>query len=71
MMTECQKEKKDFVRSRLVSLLLGIDRDIAWAEYSVDKEEFVKVTWKNGYSKLICVTADSLKALTMDVLRRI
>ncbi|MBR1823978.1 MAG: hypothetical protein IJ779_07070 [Ruminococcus sp.] len=43
-MTDVQNEKKNFVRDRLVQLLLGVDRDIEWAEYSVDNgEEFVEV----------------------------
>lgn len=71
-MTDEQREKREFVRGKLYALLLGIDPHIASVDYGIQySHEIVQITWANGYIKDIEVTADSLKALTMDVLRRI
>lgn len=76
-MDEIQKEKFDFVRHELRELLKSIDRDIIDVEYQVyNGEEYVEIQWLNHktdhtYCKKVCVSADSLKSLTIDVLKRI
>lgn len=71
-MTDEQRKKREFVRGKLYALLLDIDKDIAFVDYGMQySHEIVQITWKNGFVKDIEVTADSLKALTMDVLRHI
>lgn len=75
-MTDEQRRKDSFVRNELRRLLLHIDPNIVTVEYSVEYgEEYVKIRWlyENGkdLNKRICVTADSFKALAVDVLKRI
>lgn len=73
-MTDVQMKKDSFVRWELLALLQKIDRDILSIEYQIiGSEEFVQISWLNHstgekYHKRICVTGDSLKALTTDVL---
>ena len=33
-------------------------------------DEYVIVTYKNGYQKKICVTLDSLKAMIIDIIKQ-
>lgn len=66
--------KKAFVTHQLKDLLHRIDSDIADVDYEVrvdDDEEFVRITYTNGYPRVICVTRDSLAALTRDVLNHL
>lgn len=76
-MTEEQERKDRFVCHELRYLLQAIDRDIINTEYQViGGEEFVQIDWLlhgsgHDYHKKILVTADSLKALTIDVIRHI
>lgn len=71
-MTEEQKNKREFCRGKLFALLLEIDSQITFLDYGiVYGHEIVDITWKQGYSKRIEVTADSLKALAVDVLKHI
>lgn len=75
-MTAEQCRKESFVRNELRKLLLHIDPNIVSVEYTVEYgEEYVKIKWlfESGkdLNKRICVTADSFKALTVDVLKRI
>ena len=68
---QCRKDS--FVRHELRELLQAIDRDITDVSYSVEEngEEFVLITWQNGYKHRINVSGDSLRALVWDTLRRI
>lgn len=73
-MNEVQEKKYWFVRSDLLPLLKAIDRDILSAEYQLDgRDEYVEVKWlfQSGthYRRRINVTADSLLALSRDVLK--
>lgn len=75
-MTAEQCRKDSFVRNELRKLLLHIDPNIVSVEYTVEYgEEYVTIKWlfESGkdLNKRICVTADSFKALTVDVLKRI
>jgi len=66
--------KAEFVANELTALLRKIDKTIDRAEYIAqsDGEEFVKVYGANDRMvKRVCVTADSLCAITLDVLRAI
>jgi hypothetical protein len=74
-MTEEQEKKFEFVRHELLRLLQAIDRDILRAEYQVDDgSEYVEIGWlyhESGQTSTITVdvTADSLRAIAVDVLR--
>ena len=71
-MTQEQEEKRDFVRRSLIPVLKDIADVVSWARYEVyNGDEYVTVMYKNGYNKRINVSADSLKALTVDVLERV
>ena len=76
-MDKMQEENFEFVRHELLTLLQAIDRDIIDVEYQVcNGEEYVEIQWLNHkidhtYCKKVCVSADSLKALTVDVLKRV
>ena len=64
--------KKIFCERELTQLLRVIDRDIEQAEYELCRngEEYVHVLYiANGGQTTVCVTADSLLALTRDVLK--
>ncbi len=67
-----QRLKRDFVANELKSLLVGMDIYIKGCEYMVKNDlEIVKVIYAtNGY-EMINVTGDSLKALTLDVIKGI
>lgn len=72
-MTDEQARKRAFVLCRLRQLLQGIEpyffKD---ADYRVENgDEYVLIRYFAKEDKWICVTGDSLKALTMDVLRHI
>ena len=65
-------EKSDFVEFSLFPLLNRIDETIVKAEYTEENgEEYVYVRYNGGYAMKICVSADSLAALSRDVLKRI
>lgn len=70
-------EKKDiFVRHELLQLVQAIDKDVLRLEYQVHKtgEETVTIVYLTScgeHFKPVNVTGDSLKSLTMDVIRRI
>ena len=70
-MTEAQERKADFVKKELTALLSAIDEDCLGAAYWVreDNEEIVTLLFENGAKKRVNVTADSLAALTRDVLK--
>lgn len=75
LMNEEQKRKYDLCRGTLSRLLReAMDNQHYVCEFFVDKNgaEWVDITFDNEYR--ICkvdVTADNLKTLVMDVLRRI
>lgn len=72
-MTDEQERKRAFVQCRLRVLLQGVEpyffKD---ADYYVENgEEYVRIKYFAKSDKVVCVTADSLKALTIDVIRHI
>lgn len=65
-------EKKYFVEKSLKDLLWHINNEIDRVKYekvTPSNEEYVDIYYINNYRKRICVTADSLKAIVIDVLR--
>lgn len=73
LLDDSQKEKYDFVRTTLSSLLREMLRNDHYrADYYVDEQggEWVEISFDNEYSiRKVNVSADSLLALTRDVLR--
>lgn len=74
-------EKQEFTRNYLAPLLRRLNENIYDVIYKVDKktnEEYVIISYRwddemgnyQGISKKICVTADSLSAMTTDVLNK-
>jgi hypothetical protein len=66
--------KTAFVANELTSLLRKIDTDIERAEYEAleNGEEYVHILYSaTGGQTTVCVTADSLSAITRDVLKMI
>lgn len=73
LLTPEQREKYDFTRTMLTVLLRTVTgNEHYYAEYYVDSGgEWVDVTFDNEYRiRKVNVTADSLLALTRDVLRK-
>ena len=63
-----------FCKGELTALLKAVDRDIEKAEYEMCKggEEYVHILYAaTGGVTTVCVTADSLLALTRDVLKEV
>lgn len=70
-MTDYQKKKAEYVAGALAAAVTVI-ANVSGLEYFIDRgEEFVKLTYDNGYSVNICVTADSLAATAHDVFKYI
>jgi hypothetical protein len=72
LLTPEQREKYDFTRTILTVLLRTVTgNEHCYAEYYVDSGgEWVDVTFDNEYRiRKVNVTADSLLALTRDVLK--
>lgn len=67
-MTDEQKTKANFI-SDLAEVMYDYFPDIWELMYYIDEtnEEFIKVTYTNHSSRYICVTADSLSALVLDI----
>ena len=64
--------KSTFCERELTALLKAVDRDIEKAEYELcdNGEEYVHILYATtGGVTTVCVTADSLLALTRDVLK--
>lgn len=70
MLEDYMKGKADFSES-LTATLRGINEDVSAIKYSVgvkSHNEIVTIEYRNGYTKLVNVTGDSLKALAIDVI---
>ena len=66
--------KSKFCERELTALLKAVDRDIEKAEYELcdNGEEYVHILYATtGGQTTVCVTADSLLALTRDVLKKL
>mgnify|MGYP007000564292 FL=1 len=67
-------EKTNFTKQNLLPLCSKIDMRIIDMNYLFEeqsKEEYIEVVYDNSYKKRVCVTADSLRAMTRDVLKEI
>ncbi len=66
-----KQRKTEFVKNYLKPLLCNAQCEVKDAEYTVldNDEEYVIVTYNSGFTKRICVSADSLRAITIDVLK--
>jgi hypothetical protein len=71
------ENKKGFVSNYLKPLLIATDSCVADAYYERRPhdgyigDEYVVIVYTNGYKKDVCVTADSLSALTRDVMKHL
>lgn len=66
--------KSEFCKRELTALLKAVDRNIEKAEYELcgNGEEYVHILYAaTGGAVTVCVTADSLLALTRDVLKKL
>lgn len=66
--------KSEFCERELTALLKAVDRNIEKAEYELcdNGEEYVHILYAaTGGQTTVCVTADSLLALTRDVLKKL
>lgn len=66
--------KSEFCKRELTALLKAVDRNIEKAEYELcdNGEEYVHILYATtGGVTTVCVTADSLLALTRDVLKKL
>lgn len=69
-----QEKKLVFTRQELFSLCKKINENIIDMNYlkaTPSNEEYIEIVFKNFYRKLVCVTCNSLKAMTHEVLREI
>lgn len=65
-------EKKKFVSCELQSLCQKIDKsvfDMYYIYIEEQHEEFIYIRFKNGYERIVCVTGDSLREITKDVIK--
>lgn len=70
--TDEQNDKNHFVIYCLRDMLHFIDNDIHKVTYTATEDmETVTIGYKSGHEIVVDVTADSLKALAKDVLRKI
>jgi hypothetical protein len=71
-MTEEQLNKALYVKKELSAAAKKADSNICGLEYEVfNREEYVRIEYANGHFARVCVTADSLPALSCDVFRYI
>lgn len=76
-MTDEQYKKQKFITHELLELLKAIDKDILSTEYQIiGSEEYVQVNWLyhgtgKDYHMRTCITADSLRAIVIDVIKHI
>lgn len=64
--------KNDFIEFSLQSFIQRLDDGVESLSYEYDEgtaEEYCNITYKNGYKRRVCITADSEKAITNDVLK--
>lgn len=72
-------KKQEFVSKYLQPLVKELNKDILFIKYIVTEkyEEYIKLTFDDVFpsgeqmTAYICVTADSLKAIVTDTLKRI
>lgn len=65
-------EKSDFIEFSLQPFIQRLDEGVGSLSYEYDNdtaEEYCNITYKNGYKRKVCITADSERAITNDVLK--
>lgn len=65
-------DKSDFVEYSLQPFITRLDDSVRSLSYLLDeetKEEYCIIRYKNGYERKVCITADSERAITSDVLK--
>ena len=67
-------EKNKFIRNQLLPLIKKVNPDVKRLVYFYDNatnEETCHVVFKNNYHEIVNISADSLSAITRDVLRAV
>lgn len=65
-------EKSDFIEFSLQPLIQRLESGVESLSYEYDDgtaEEYCNITYKNGHKRRVCITADSERAITNDVLK--
>lgn len=65
-------EKSDFIEFSLQPFIKRLDDGVESLSYEYDKgtaEEYCNIIYQNGYKRRVCITADSERAITNDVLK--
>lgn len=65
-------DKSDFIEFSLQPFIQRLDESVELLSYEYDgdtAEEYCNITYKNGYKRKVCITADSERAITNDVLK--
>lgn len=65
-------DKSDFIEFSLQPFIQRLDEGVESLSYEYDDgtaEEYCNITYKNGYKRKVCITADSERAITNDVLK--
>lgn len=65
-------EKSDFIEFSLQPFIRRLDEGVESLTYEYDDitaEEYCVIHYKNSYTRRVCITADSEKAITNDVLK--
>ena len=72
-----RRQKASFIEEELAMLVSKINPDVKDLRYEGGTgdqnkgEEYCYILFANGHKKKVCITADSLSAITKDVLRAI
>ncbi len=65
-------EKSDFIEFSLQPFIKRLDSGVESLSYEYNSgtaEEYCVILYKNKYTRRVCITADSEKAITNDVLK--
>lgn len=65
-------DKSDFVEFPLQEFIKRLDdsvESLSYIYYDKTAEEYCVIQYKNNYTRRVCITADSEKAITNDVLK--
>lgn len=65
-------EKSDFIEFSLQPFIQRLDDGVESLSYVYDDgtaEEYCVINYKNNYTRRVCITADSERAITNDVLK--
>lgn len=65
-------EKSDFIEFRLQPFIQRLEDSVESLSYEYDSgtaEEYCVIRYKNKYTRRVCITADSERAITNDVLK--